>query len=171
MGNSECGVRNGSELLSAEDVVHLEDDTGQPNGRQGLAAFGGPDVGVTLGPGLSVALDGVAWEIDEPHLGNSGLRVARDLGLPVRLHGSLGNLDDQQNIEGPRMLSLVTVGAVAQQSDVRLRFLPSMSSTRSSSPRIPASAMRWYSSSVKLRPTSDMPILSVLLGDKSKCRA
>jgi len=76
-----------------------------------------------LGPGLSVALDGVAWEIDEPHLGNSGLRVARDLGLPVRLHGSLGNLDDQQNIGGPRMLSPVTIGAVAQQSDVRLRFL------------------------------------------------
>src|SRR5206468_12738745 len=43
-----------------------------------------------------------------------------------------------------------------------------MSSTRSSSPRIPASAMRWYSPTVKLRLTSGMPILSVLLGGLGK---
>src|SRR5207249_1030968 len=43
-----------------------------------------------------------------------------------------------------------------------------MSSTRSSSPRIPASAMRWYSPTVKLRLTSGMRILSVLLGGLGK---
>src|SRR5438093_872 len=48
---------------------------------------------------------------------------------------------------------------------------PSSSSTRSSSWKTPARPMRWYSSTVKRRPVSGMPILSVLLGESGKCPA
>lgn len=111
----ECQVRN---FLCGEGAVF---DT--------LYAFIAP----LLGKRLAVDLDAPLRHIDDPYLANAVRRIAWDFRASVITEGAIGNLDEQEHLIISACLG--PIGGISINS-------PSMSSTRSSSPKIPASTMR-----------------------------
>jgi hypothetical protein len=64
----------------------------------GIPSSGGADVGVPVRVGIPVDLDAVARKVAQPHFGNAGPGIQRDLDVAVVLDRAVGHLDDQEGV-------------------------------------------------------------------------
>src|SRR5438552_17934124 len=107
---------------SAENVLHAQRHIGESKRSEGFAAPGGAERGKAPADRIAVQRDSVLGEIHEPYFGDARRRVQWHLDVAIVLERGVRDLDQEQDIVGPRVGRAIGVGARNQQSHVRLRL-------------------------------------------------
>jgi hypothetical protein len=107
---------------SPEDIIHSRCQIRQRLYRNALTPLSSLNLPVALRGGLSVDLNSVLLQVDEPGFGDPGSGVEGKFDLPVILKGGLGHLDHEKDVLRPWVSGGVVVRAADEQSQIRLRF-------------------------------------------------
>jgi hypothetical protein len=79
-------------------------------------------VAVLVACGVTEDFKGFAGEVDDPDFGDAGFGVEGDFDLSVEVERNVGDFNEKENVLRAWECFAVVVGAVTQETQVRLGF-------------------------------------------------